>query len=137
MENKLKTKGILRFYFAADCLERALSNAILRKACDRAGGALDAAERICEAVGDKICLERLWAYLDGVLSTMTEEEMGALASYAAGADFERRAVCRAAIKFTRRARRLNCFAREMRLLEKYYCLLRLEVPLSARDVKHD
>ena len=133
----MKTKGILRFYFAADSLEWALNNAILHKACDRAGGALDAAERICEAVGDKICLERLWTYLDGVLSTLSKAERTALASYAAGADFERRTMCRAAIKFTRRARRLPCFLQEMRVLEKYYCLLRFEVPLSAGDVKHD
>ena len=126
----MKTKKIMRFYFSADSLDRAFANLIMRRACDAASDAFAAAEGLCEIIGDRMRLEELWAYLDGVLSEFTERERLALSKYAAknGADFvsaaELRTVKSAVNKFTRRARRLRSFADGVTTLDRYYCLLR-------------
>ena len=124
----MKTKKILRFYFGADSLERAFDNLINIKALDLEANALENANRLCAVIGEKMGLERLWGYLDGVLSTFSEEEKGVLSFYSSRrenplTDGELRAVKRVVIKFTRRARRLGEFAGDIEVLKKYYCLI--------------
>ena len=124
----MKPKKILRFYFGADSLERAFDTLILSKATDFGADTLDTAERLCAVIGEKMRLERLWAYLDGVLSAFSEEDRGALKNYSSRRDIplsdgERRAAKRAIIKFTRRARRLDEFSDDFPILKNYYCLI--------------
>ena len=71
---KVKPKKILRFYFGADSLERAFDNLIERKAYDFEADTLEVAERLIEVIGDKMKLQRLWGYLDGVISSLYENE---------------------------------------------------------------
>ena len=127
------TKKILRFYFGADSLERAFDNLIINKAFDFGADTLETAEKLCSVIGEKMRLERLWAYLDGVICSLSEEDKGALSLYASrrGVPFndnERRAVKRAVIKFTRRARRLGEFKGDISILKKYYCLITVATP---------
>ena len=124
----MKPKKILRFYFGADSLERAFDNLITQKAFDFGADTLETAERLCNVIGEKMRLERLWAYLDGVLSSFSEEDRSALFRYSLRRtaplnEAENRAVKRAVIKFTRHARRLSEFADDISVLKKYYCLL--------------
>lgn len=122
----MKTKKILRFYFTADSLERAFDNLIIHKACDSGSDALATAERLCSVIGDKMQLERLWAYLDGVLSQFSKEERLMLSGYAARRaqkDIDARAVRCTLAKFIRRARRLSEFSDGISTLEKYGCLI--------------
>ncbi len=122
----MKTKKILRFYFSADSLERAFDNLIMNKACAPYSDSFDTAEDLCAVIGDKIQLERLWAYLDGVLANFTDEERAILLNYSSrcAVHSDIRAVKRTVIKFTRRARRLEDFKDEISVLNKYYCLLK-------------
>lgn len=125
----MKTKKILRFYFGADSLERVLDNLIISKACDFSGNTLETAERLCEVIGDKIRLERLWGYLDGVLSSFSKDERGALRLYSSRREVplnesERRSANRVLIKFTRHARRIDDFTDGVEVLNRYYCLLK-------------
>ena len=124
----MKPKRILRFYFGADSLERAFDNLILNKAFDFGADTLETAERLCSVIGEKMRLERLWAYLDGVLSVFSEEDRRALKNYSSRRTFndaEFRAIKRAVIKFTRHARRIGEFADGFSVLKKYYCLIRV------------
>ena len=122
----MKTKKILRFYFSAESLERAFDNLIINNACAWNLSGLAAAEKLCSIVGEKICLERLWAYLDKVMATFSESEREILSGYSArypvfkGDD---KALKRTVIKFTRRAHRISDFGEETGVLKKYYCLL--------------
>ena len=125
----MKPKKILRFYFSAESLERAFDNLIEHKAFDFGADTLACAERLCAVIGEKMQLERLWTYLDGILATFSAEERGTLLKYSLRhalplADDERRAVKRAVIKFTRRARRLEDFADDICVLKKYFCLIK-------------
>ena len=122
------TKKILRFYFGADSLERAFENLIINKALAFGSDTLKTADRLCEIIGEKIRLEELWAYLDGIISSFSEEDRGALFRYCAKrdeplSDIESRECKRAVIKFTRHARRLGEFTGAVSILKKYYCLL--------------
>ncbi len=121
----MKTKKILRFYFSADSLEKAFDNLIIHKACDRSTDGLAAVEALCSVIGDKIELERLWAYLDGILKAFSEEEREILLNYSSrGARrSDEKAIKRAVIRFTRRAHRLNEFEGSLETLKNYYCLL--------------
>ena len=123
----MRTKRILRFYFSADSLEKAFDNLIINKACAPYSDSLETAEAICSVIGDKIQLERLWAYLDGILSAFTEEERQILASYSArcATKSDIKAVKRTVIKFTRRAHRLEEFSDDISVLNKYFCLIRV------------
>ena len=128
LERGVKPKKILRFYFGADSLERAFDNLITSKAFDTEGDALENAEKICLIIDEKMRLERLWTYLDGIISILSGEEKSVLMHYSARrvpaiGEAERRAVRRAVIKFTRRARRLNDFEEAFNILKKYYCLI--------------
>ena len=128
LERGVKTKKILRFYFCADSLERALDNLINIKSLDLEGDALETANRLCSVIGDKISLEGLWGYLDSVLSTFSDGEKEVLKNYSARrenplSESEAREAKRVLIKFTRRARRLGEFIEEIEVLNRYYCLL--------------
>lgn len=127
----MKVKGILRFYYSAESLERAIDNLILKTACASGGrdGIADA-EKVCALIGEKAELSRLWNYLDSAVAPLTERDKKSLEEYAAmrcglsklGCE-ERKEIRRALVKFTRRVRRLNDFCTELRLVGKYYCLL--------------
>ena len=123
----MKPKRILRFYFGAESLERAFDNLIMQKAFDFGADTLETAERLCTVIDEKMRLERLWTYLDGVLSVFSEEDRVALKNYSSRRTFddaERRAVKRAVIKFTRHARRICEFSDGISVLKKYYCLIK-------------
>ena len=123
------TKKILRFYFGADSLERAFDNLIITKASDFGADTLETAERLCAVIGEKMRLEKLWSYLDSVLSGFSEEDRIALLNYASARSAldgdKNRAAKRAVIKFTRHARRLSEFADDISILKKYYCLIKV------------
>ena len=126
LERKVKPKKILRFYFGAESLERAFDNLITSKAFDFGGDTLETAERLCTVIGEKMRLQRLWAYLDSVLSSFSEADRLALKSYSSRrtfSDADHRAAKRAVIKFTRHARRLGEFEDDFVILKKYYCLI--------------
>lgn len=128
LEQKLKTKRILRFYFGADSLERALDNLIESKAFDFSGDTVATAERLCAVIDEKMKLERLWAYLDGVILPFSDDDRAALLQYSQRretplSESERRAAKRAVVKFTRKALRLGQFGEELAVLKKYFCLI--------------
>ena len=129
LETEVKPKKILRFYFGAESLERAFDNLITSKAFDFGGDTLETAERLCTVIGEKMRLQRLWAYLDSVLSSFSEADRAALKNYAskftAINDSERKAAKRAVIKFTRHARRLGEFENDFAILKQYYCLIKV------------
>ena len=128
LERGVKPIKILRFYFGAGSLERALDHLITDKALNFEGDTLDTAERLCEIIGEKIELEKLWEYLDGVLAPLSAQEREVLALYSARRDFplsdaQMREAKRAVIKFTRHARKLAQFGVGFEVLDKYYCLI--------------
>lgn len=129
----MNTKRLLRFYFKADELERALDNLILNYACRSADCSKDGefyAERIIAVIRAKEGLSELWQYLDGVITALKEEEVQMLKSYALlrfgikKLDIDtQRTIKRAAIKFVRHARSLERYGEGMRLVREYYCLM--------------
>ncbi len=128
----MKVKKVLRFYFYADRLEKAFDGIIYRSALGSASIAESerCAEKICGLIGEKQKLSRFWAYLDKVLCGFTQSERSALGRYASLrcgikklGDEERRAIKRAAVKFKRRARRIESFAEALGLVGKYYSLI--------------
>lgn len=127
MVKKVKVKGILRFYFSADGLERAFENLIMKKACAPFADGLKNAERITEIIEEKTELENLWAYINSVMSGFSEEERGRLREYAARRSKQcicgEKAVKSAVIKFVRRARRIEEFGKSIEVLRSYYCLM--------------
>lgn len=126
------TKKILRFYFGADSLESAFDNLINAKALALESDTFETADRLCGIIGDKIALEGLWAYLDGIISALSKAERDVLLRYSARRNApkdknERRDANRVIIKFTRRARRLGEFEEAITLIKKYYCLIAVTV----------
>lgn len=128
----MNCKRILRFYFSADGLNRALDNLILRCACDSYRGEGDACgQRIASLIGAKDALSRLWGYLDGVMKGFSPRERGVLEEYAAMrcgmsklSEGEFRLVRRLAVRFFRRARSLGRYGDGIRLVNSYYALIR-------------
>ena len=128
----MKVKRVLRFYFSADSLETAFDNLIMNNACKSVqpySGEI-IAEKIFALIEEKEELSRLYSYLDGVISGITVEDRCALESYALMRcgikrldEEKRREIKRAAMKFTRRARRLESFVWALRIINKYYSLL--------------
>ena len=126
----MKPKKILRFYFGADSLERAFDNLITGAAFDFGSDTLKTCEKLCVVIGEKMKLERLWAYLDGILSAFSDGEREVLKKYSARRDVpltdsEKREAKRVVIKFTRRARRLGEFEDSFPILKKYFCLIKI------------
>ena len=137
----LKIKRVLRFYFSADSLERAFNNIIIKSALSSArsteGGLY--ADKICNLIGEKQELSQLWGYVDGVLKSFSESECAVLEEYAnmrTGikelCEEKRRNIRRIAVKFVRRARRLESFDTALGLVGKYYCLINDSGYLSGR-----
>ena len=123
------TKKILRFYFGAKSLERAFDNLIERKAFDMESDTLETAEGLCAVIGEKMRLERLWAYLDGIISALSCAERTALKRYSdrggLRGESDKKAAKRAVMKFTRHARRLKDFDDDFTLLKKYFYLIKV------------
>ena len=128
----MKVKRVLRFYFSAESLERAFDKLILSNACSSAlvRGGYSCAEEICNLVGEKQELSKLWGYLDGVMGGLSETERLSLENYAGMrcgikklCEMKQKEIKRAAMKFTRRARRLESFDKALNLVGKYYCLI--------------
>ena len=129
----MKSKQLLRFYFYADGLNRALDNLILKHACNTADyflGGEYCADRICEIIGAKQRLCELWGYLDGIIGELSDGEREVLRYYGAMRggigrlpEGSRREIKRVTVKFTRRARAIARYAEGVKLVRRYYCLI--------------
>ena len=129
----MKSKRLLKFYFSADSLNRALDNLITQNAlasenCYYSGEFY--AERIIELICAKKELSALWRYLDGVISGFTDNEKNVLKYYGgmrggtARLSAETvREIKRVTVKFKRRARSLDRFAEGIRLVNGFYALI--------------
>ena len=129
---EVKIKKLLRFYFSADSLNRALDNIITRLALasgeDVFSGCERYAERIASVIEVKSELCGLWARLDQIIGAMTERDKFTLKRYAAmrtgpvGAD--KREIHRAAVKFARRSGGLLSGSQNVyKILCAYQCLI--------------
>ncbi len=129
----MKSKQIIRFYFSADNINKALDNLIMDKALKSAAFGKSCeyyAERILALIDAKRELSRLWRYIDTVISSMTVQERAVLRFYGGlrvGLSWLTKArvkeVKRVTVKFTRRARRIENFNEGVRLVKEYYCLM--------------
>lgn len=126
----MKSKRLIRFYFSADKLERALDNLIITNAFKTEIDAEECAGNIIEIIEVKKRLGELWRYLDGIISGLSERERGVLEFYGrtrislSALDIpRRRAVRRVVMKFCRRARFTERFGEGVRLVGAYYALL--------------
>lgn len=128
----VKIKSIMKFYFWAGSLDRALDNIVTRLALsagqDVYTGCEEYFEKICRVLEDKQKLSELWARLDGVMRNMTEKDNATLQRYAAARtgikDDEKREIHRAAVKFARRAGGLLRSCGELySVLCTYRCLI--------------
>ena len=128
----MKVKRILRFYYYCDSLEKALDNLILKKAL--AAGEYStgqkSAEFILSVIEEKKKLSDLWLYIDGIMHKLDGADRVSLKCYAAARgsvesfnEVVRKEWRRAAVKFRRRARRIEEYAEGLKLVGKYYCLL--------------
>lgn len=129
----MKSKRILRFYFNAELLDKAIDKLILCLACKSAravGAGFYYADRITELICAKDELSDFWRYVDGVTSGLTENDLKILRLYAG----LRQGICRlpeekqkeikrAVIKFTRRARAIGRYAKATKLIDRYYCMI--------------
>ena len=107
----MRIKRLMKFYFYAESLNKALDNIIMNIACssgaDTYRGGDVYAERIAELVQFKGRLARLWARLDGVMNNLTERDRNTLKLYGGlrvgpRGDVKKE-IHRAVVKFTRRA----------------------------------
>ena len=126
----MKVKNVLRFYYCADSLERTFDRLILKQAYSSAGRSCEeCAEKICTLISEKSELSALWAYINEIISHLSAEVQSALERYARlrcgikrlTAE-ETRALKRAVMAFTRRARRLESFESGLAIVGKYYCV---------------
>ncbi|MCD8372640.1 MAG: hypothetical protein LUD27_05000 [Clostridia bacterium] len=104
----MKTKKLLKFYFSAEKVEKALDRLILKRAAeiDFYRTAEYTAERVTEAIDKKRTLCSLYAFLDGVMSKFSDEEREALKSYAFGGKAAGDKLTHTlAVRFTRMAQR--------------------------------
>ncbi|MDE6504913.1 MAG: hypothetical protein K2L42_03495 [Clostridia bacterium] len=128
----MKSKRLIRFYFSADELNRALDNLITVNALkidDFSKGAEYCAERILKLIQVKREFCALWRYIDGIMEGLSAEERGILRFYGTArcgiksiGKERAKEVKRVTVKFGRRARRLERYAEAVRLLGEYYCL---------------
>ncbi|MDE6597417.1 MAG: hypothetical protein K2K60_02125 [Clostridia bacterium] len=128
----MKVKRILRFYYFCESLERALDNIILKKALAVGEYSMGqkSAEFILSVIEEKKKLSDLWLYIDGIIKRLDGADRVSLKCYAAARgsvksfdEVVRKEWRRAAVKFRRRARRIDDFAEAIKLVGKYYCLL--------------
>ena len=107
----MKIKQLMRFYFSAGSLNKALDNIITRLALssglDVYSGCEEYFDKISKVTEDKRQLSELWARLDNILCNMTERDRETLKTYAAARggvkDEDKKEIHRAAVKFARRA----------------------------------
>ena len=128
----VKIKNIMRFYYSAGSLNRALDNIITRLALssglDVYAGCEEYFDKINKVTEDKRKLSELWARLDEILGKMTERDRAALKRYAAARvgikGGEKKEIHRAAVKFSRRAGGLlkSC-GEQYLILCTYRCLI--------------
>ena len=129
----MKSKQLIRFYFSADNINKALDNLILDKALKSANYGKSCeyyAERILALIDAKEELSKLWGYLDTVVSSLTERERSVLKFYGGlRTGLSRltatraKEVKRVTVKFTRHARLIGRYGEGVRLVKKYYCLM--------------
>ena len=128
----MKSKQLIRFYFSAGSVNKALDNLILNKALKSAnypGSCEYYAERILTLIDAKRELSKLWGYLDGVISSFSEREKSVLKFYGSlrtgltKLSVARvKEVKRVTVKFTRHARHIGRYGKGVRLVKEYYCL---------------
>lgn len=126
-------KRLLKFYFGADGLNRALDNIMIKHAMssgDYLRGGEYYAEKIFAVISAKDELSKLWRYLDGVIASFKDSEKKVLKFYggmrggiAKLSQEERREIKRVTVKFSRRARSVERFESAVNLVKKYYCLI--------------
>ncbi len=114
----MKTKLLLRFYFYADGVERAIDNLIIAVACSGAN-AEQTAEKIIYLRECKDRLSELWAYLDNVVSGF-DTEADILRGYIEGReDIGDKALKRVLMRFRRHAAGAERFKDALALLRRY------------------
>lgn len=132
--SKVVIKKLLRFYFSAGSLERALDDLILAIACKSAEGIRGCAyyaDKISAVTSVKRELAGIWAKLDAIIGGMNETDVKSLKRYASmrtGVSkldiCERRELHRVTVKFSRRAGgRLKPYGAAYRTLCAYYGLI--------------
>ncbi len=129
----MNRKQLLRFYFSAEVLEAAFDNIILKYALSSADCGKCAqyyAHGIIRIIQTKDNLSKLWNYLDSVMKDLTAEERRILCFYGKRrkgtsrlSEDCKKAIKRAAVKFTRHARSVDRFEEGVRLVKEYYCLM--------------
>ncbi|MDE6667986.1 MAG: hypothetical protein K2K38_06565 [Clostridia bacterium] len=129
----MKSKQLIRFYFSADNINKALDNLILDKALKSANFTRSCeyyAERISALICAKEELSKLWNYLDKVVSSLNQRERRVLKFYAGlrvGLSkltlARAKEVKRVTVKFTRHARNIERYGEGVRLVKEYYCLM--------------
>lgn len=129
---EVKIKKLLRFYYSADSLNKALDNLIMRLALaageDVFSGCGRYAERIASVIDVKQKLGGLWARLDEIISAMTEGDRLTLKKYASmrvgPGCADKKEIHRASVKFARRAGGLLSGSDKVyKVLCAYQCLL--------------
>jgi len=129
----MNCKQLLKFYFFAESLDKALNDLIMRSACDYdefMRGCEYGADKICGLIEEKCRLGELWEYLDGIMGTFSVGERKILKFYGGlrtGTsrlkEEWRREIKRVTVKFVRRARGLGRFGEGMGLVKRYFCLI--------------
>ena len=129
----MKSKQLIRFYFSAGNINKALDNLILDKALKSAnypGSCEYFAERILALIDAKKELSKLWNYLDKIISFFSERERSVLKFYGhlrtgiSKLPYTRaKEVKRVTVKFTRRAWQIGRYGEGVRLVKEYYCLM--------------
>lgn len=130
----MRSKRILRFYFAADKLNAALDNLICKYALNRDSGGrgcLFYADKIVGVIAAKDALNELWLYLDNVIKKFNSCDERVLKFYSLSRcgvsaldPSVKRDIKRVVTRFNRKAEqgvvRLKC---AVGLVNSYYALL--------------
>lgn len=127
------SKKLLRFYFRAERLNVVLDGAAMRAALASASGGYAGehyADRIITIIDAKRKLSSLWAYLNEVISSLSDGDRRVLAYYAqlqggysALPAAQAKAVRRVVVKFVRRARYLGRHKQAVELVGSMSALL--------------
>jgi hypothetical protein len=129
----MNSKRVLRFYFAADRLNRAMDNLIEKLAynsMDEYAFCVNSAAKIFSVIEEKGELQLLWAFLNDVIEMFSDIDREILHGYAvrrtgiSSLDAQtRRDIHRVLVKFGRKVeKRIARFAEGVRLVDAYYCL---------------
>ncbi len=132
-DKEMKLKRVLKFYFSAEKLNRALDDIITRNALASADFTVSAkycAEKICKVIETKKSLSALYGYIDGVMCGFKDGEKKALGYYAslktgilALPDDARREIKRVLSKFSRRSGGILRFGDGLCAVNAYYALM--------------